>query len=207
MKRTCIIFLLTLFFIQPMPLFAADAALYAKRPPSDAAFFRVVNTSDSLPVEVRLNGQLLAHLRPLTVSHYGFAESGPIHLQINSETLTLPFTHGGTMTLLWDGKHSATITEQPFTSRKKARLKLFNIGYEQLSLKTANGKTVVIDSVAANQYGYRDVNALALPFAVYEKTTKLLTTDKIALHRGKATSIFVIQIANAPVYILAEEQR
>ncbi len=198
---------LMLFFTHPLTSAAADSALYGKKPPANAAFYRVLNASDTLPLEVKLDGKTLARVKPLSVSSYAFSVTAPVRLQLNGKEVTVPVPAKSMTTLIWDGKFISRIPEEPFVSRRKARLKLFNIGMKPIMLKTANNKTTVIQPVASGHYGLRDVNALHLPFAVYENDTRLLTTEKIALRKGIATSIFLVVSGKTPVYILADEPR
>ncbi len=197
-----------LFLMHPLTTVAADSALYDKKPPANAYFYRVLNASDALSLEVKLDGKILARLKPLSVSDYAFSITSPIRLQLNDKEITVPGLPKSMMTLVWDGKgDSYMITEKPFANRKKARLKLFNIGSKPIMLKTANSKTTVIEPVAPGHYGFRDVNALHLPFAVHENNTRILTTEKIALRKGIATSIFMVQTGKLPLYILSDAQR
>lgn len=196
-----------LFLMHPLTVFAADSALYDKKPPVNAAFYRVLNASDALPLEVKLNGKIIARLKPLSVSGYAFSVTSPVRLQLNGKEVTVPAPPRSMATLTWDGRSSFLIKEEPFASRKKARLKLFNIGIEPIMLKTANNKTTVIESVAPGHYGFRDVNALHLPFIISEKGIRLLTTEKIVLRKGIATSIFLVHTGKTPIYILSDEQR
>ncbi len=110
-------------------------------------------------------------------------------------------------TLVWSGKDTFTVSEETFSSKKKARLKLFNVGAGDLALKTTDGKTAVIEGVVNRQYGYRDVNALSIPFSFFNGGTSVLTTEKITLKKGWATSLFLVKNGSSYVLIKAEEQR
>lgn len=194
--------------VLPLPAMAGDEALYAKNPPANAAFCRVLNASGSIPLEVKLDGKKIVTLAPLRVSRYGYTTSGTFHFSCNGEDINLPASPKSLITLIWTENESYSVMEKSFYKMKKARLKIFNIGTPTpITLKTANGKTSLIDSVANKQYGFRDVNALTMPFAFYEGDVKILQTNNISLHKGRTTSLFLIRNGSSSLYVATEETR
>ena len=200
------LFLVSVLLCLPMTATGADEGLYARKPPVNAAFFRVLNATDATPLEVRLNGKAVTTLAPLTVSRYGFSTASPFHFQLNGKAQSVTAPAKSISTIVWDGRDIFTFKEKPFTNHKKARLKVFNVSTKPITLKTSNGKTTVIKEVAKYQYDYRDVNALELPFTFFRDGTPILTTEKIALHKGRATSLFLIDNGGSSLYIYTEEQ-
>lgn len=199
--------LLFLLSISVCHLHAGDEGLYGKEPPANASFFRILNASDSGTVDLLVEGVKLTSIAPLKVSPYGFSTKTRTRFTLGGKALSLDTPPGGMMTLVWDGENTLVIGEEPFSSKKKARLKLFNISDEPVSLWTVNNKTEVIHSVAENGYGYRDVKALTLPFLVKDGDKTLLTTDNIALAKGVASSLFYIKNGGSNLYITSEEKR
>ena len=181
--------------------------MYDKEPPPDASFFRVLNASDSASVDVGKDGVKIATVAPLNVSTYGFSEAASTTFTLNAAAITVDTPPGRMVTLVWDGKKPFAIDEEPFTEKKKARLKLFNISDEAVSLTTDGKQTEVIKNVPAHGYGFRDVNALTLPFTVNAGEKAMLTTDKIGLHKGSASSVFYIKSGSSALYIVSEEKR
>ena len=63
-----------------------------------------------------------------------------------------------------------------------------------MSLRTADGATVV-DSVAANASGEREVNPVKANLAVYDGSSKLADAKSVTLERGSTYSLFVTRHA------------
>ena len=57
----------------------------------------------------------------------------------------------------------------------------------------------MVDGVAANSAGHRQVNPVKANLAVFNGTTKLADAKPVALERGKVYSLFVTGSASAPV--------
>jgi alginate O-acetyltransferase complex protein AlgF len=189
-----------------LPALAGDDGLYEAEPPADAAFFRVFNASDRTPVEVRIEGTTTT-VDPLSASDYGFSEKRSPSLMFNGTSTQVATKAGDVITLIWDGEQAKVIQEEPFADKRKARIKLFNIGAPNANLKTEDGATTVIETVADHQYGFRDINALSLPFSIYEGERQLLTTDRIDLKKGMTTSVFLVQNGTTPIYVVSEQNR
>ncbi|HIP40079.1 MAG TPA: hypothetical protein EYG88_11970 [Desulfocapsa sulfexigens] len=207
MQRFMIYFFAIFLCSVPLTASAGDKGLYAKKPPADAAFFRVLNASDNSALKVLLDGEKLVTVAPLRVSGYGFTVSSVFNLTLNGKTISVPATAKSMITLVWNGQDYFTVAEETFSSKKKARLKIFNVGTKPVSLKTADGKTTVIEKVPSRHYGYRDVNALNMSFAFYTGDAKLLATEKISLQKGRVTTLFLVNNGSIPLYVQTEEQR
>ncbi len=186
---------------------AGDEALYDREPPADAAFFRLVNLTDNDTLKVELDGKSITKVAALRVSPYGFTEKKECTFLLNGTAYTTRAEPKSQFTLVWDGEHTSRIDEDIFSSRSKARIKLFNLSNVPISLKTVDGKTDVIAAVEPQSSGYRDVNALAIAFAFYGDDTNLLATEKISLKKGQATSLFLVQSGKAYMYMQRDEER
>lgn len=186
---------------------AGDEALYEKDPPADAGFFRILNITEDSTVDVLAAGIKVASVKPLSVSTYGFSETPTTDLTLNGVPFSAATPPGSIKTLIWDGSKTTPLAEDIFASHKKARLKLFNLSHEVISLATADNTSDVITNVEPYTSAYRDVNALTLPFLIKTKEKSLLTTEKIALKKGTAFSIFFVQMGATTLTITSEEKR
>jgi alginate O-acetyltransferase complex protein AlgF len=70
-----------------------------------------------------------------------------------------------------------------------------------VSLKTADGSQGVIENVAANSSGHREVNPVKANLALYSGATKVADAKPMTLERGKTFSLFVTGSATQPVLI------
>ncbi|WP_448163717.1 alginate O-acetyltransferase AlgF, partial [Bacillus mobilis] len=59
------------------------------------------------------------------------------------------------------------IEEPPFKNKQKALVRVQNLSDQQLTLKTADGKTEVVKPVAANGRGEREINPVKVNLALY----------------------------------------
>ncbi|MCM2681221.1 alginate O-acetyltransferase AlgF [Echinimonas agarilytica] len=187
--------------------FAGDGGLYGKQAPANAAFFRIFNSSDTSPVAVTVAGETLQSINPLSATAYGFTESASLKLSFNGSPFIVAAAPKSVHTIIWDGQSAYAIKEEAFSNKKKARLKLFNLTGKDVSLKTADGKTPVIKDVKSADYGFRDINALNMPFGFFEGDSSMLTSEKLALKKGQATSLFLVKNGGAALYVKADEER
>jgi alginate O-acetyltransferase complex protein AlgF len=168
---------------------AGDAALYGAIAPANAGFFRVMN-ADSAPLSVEFNG------KPFTLaggncSPYAFAVEGDYTLKLNGQSLPIKLSKGSQQTLLWQAGKATPISEQPFKDKAKARLAMYNLAADPLSLQTAAGKSI-LGPVNPAAFASRDVNAVKMPFSVGKGGQVLASTAPVVLKRGQVTSLFVL---------------
>ena len=174
------------------PAYAGDAALYGAIAPANAGFFRVMN-ADSTPLSVEFNGKSFT-LAGGNCSPYAFAVAGNYTLKLNGQALPLTLSKGSQQTFLWQSGKATPVTEQPFKDKAKARLALYNLTTDALSLQTAAGKSI-IGPVQSAAFASRDVNAVKMPFSVVKEGQVLASTAPIMLKRGQATSLFALTVS------------
>lgn len=171
----------------------ADDALYAKLPPADASFFRFVNATNS-DVVITKEGKKISTLKAFKASRYGFVPEANIEFSINDKPLPFDAVAERQVTIVITDDTAApfkVIDEAKFTNKRKARIKLFNLTETTLtSLKTGDGKHLVINPVENMGFGFRDVNSVKMKFAAFSEASKLAETDTITLKKDKVTSLF-----------------
>jgi len=205
MKKLPWSFVLCILATLPHAVFAGDAALYDKEPPANAAFFRFLNTSEATTLKVEFNGENIATLEPLEVSPFGFTDQSQSTFTFNGTDYPANTASKSICTLVWNGQDVTRIDEEMFSSKSKARIKLCNMANGVVSLKTPDGKTDVIAEVAPGRCGYRDVNALTMPFSFYAGGTEVLSTENVALKKGRATTLFLLESGTNYVYTQSNE--
>lgn len=66
-----------------------------------------------------------------------------------------------------------------------------NLSDKALTLKTADGKTDVVKSVAAKGRGEREINPVKVSLALYDGDKKVGDVKPVALERGEAAVLYV----------------
>ncbi len=170
----------------------AVAGLYPAAAPPGSAFIRVFNATPQQHLTAQIGDKDIHGVAPYNASSYVFLPPGKYAAQIggSSKQLSLDGSHCYTAARTGSG---VKLFDQPcFHSQIKALVALYNLeDGTTLSLRTANGKTTAIKSVAAGQAGHRAVNAIDARFAVYDGSRKLSVAKPVSLQRGKAFSLFV----------------
>ena len=66
-----------------------------------------------------------------------------------------------------------------------------NLSDKPLTLKTADGKTAVVEAVKAKGTGEREINPVKVSLALYDGATKVGDVKPVALERGEAAVLYV----------------
>lgn len=180
----------------------ATAGLYPPAAPPGSAFVRVFNATSQPKVTAQVGSKSLGDVAALEASSYAFLPPGqyPVKIGDVSENATLQGAHCYTAALGSDSKLHQF--DQPcFNSQLKALVAIYNlIDGTTLSLRTTDGTTVV-DSVAPNASGQREVNPIKADLVVYDGANKLADAKPVMLMRGGTYSLFVIGTRSSPVLI------
>ncbi|MDB5985983.1 MAG: alginate O-acetyltransferase [Nevskia sp.] len=180
----------------------AGAGLYPPAAPPGSAFVRVFNATSQAKISAQVGDKALPDTPAFDASAYQFVQPGdyPAKLAGSQQNLHLAGSRCYTAALTADGVH--VFDQDCFNSQLKALVSVFNlVDGTTLSLRTADGATAVVDNVAANSAGHREVNAVKIDLAIYNGNTKLADAKPVALERGRAYSLFVTGTAAQPVPI------
>ncbi|WP_100643159.1 alginate O-acetyltransferase AlgF [Alteromonas facilis] len=194
-KPTIHVIFLVLASLISLRAAAEDEALYGKAPPPDAVFFRVLNLSNQV-LDVQLAGLSMIKLEQQALSPYGFASAGKASLLLNNTPLSLPGAANSQYTLVWKGPTSAVqvFEETPFNNKRQARIALYNLtDIQTITLKTIDGKHVIIEGASQPAVAKRDVKAIKIATAVHSSSEQIATSEPLMLVRDAVTSIFAIQ--------------
>jgi len=180
----------------------ATAGLYPPAAPPGSAFIRVFNASNQPKVTAQVGSKSLGDVSAMEASSYTFLPPGqyPVKIGDASDNATLQGSHCYTAAIGADSK-VRQFDQQCFNSQLKALVEIYNmIDGTTLSLKTTDGATVV-DSVAANAAGQREVNPIKANLVVYDGSNKLADAKPVTLTRGGTYSLFVMGTRSSPVLI------
>jgi alginate O-acetyltransferase complex protein AlgF len=178
----------------------ADEALYGPAAPPGSAFVRLFNGTTQSIIDAKVGPEEFNEIPPYDASEFTFLPPGSYDLAAGpvKQKVTLQADRyytaavlNGKVQLLENGKYS---------NRMKALVVLYNLtGDSALSLKTADGKTAVVDNVAPSTAGQREVNAVKAQLALYKGNQLFTQVRPVALERGRAFSLFVAGTATSPV--------
>ena len=184
---------------------AGADTLYGTQAPQDAAFVRVFRAAGGRgPLEVGARrfdpppGEVTPY-RPVLPDIY-LLRSGSQELELIPKVrryYTLALTAQG-LSVFEDVEH---------TDAARAQLALYNLlPREQVELKTADGRTLVIAAVGPGEAGRVNVNAVPVQLRVYAASGALATIGDPGLKRGASYSVFVFQGGSAPEVLCAKAE-
>ncbi|MGH8447386.1 MAG: alginate O-acetyltransferase AlgF [Solimonas sp.] len=178
----------------------AQAGLYPPTAPPNSAFVRVFNNTTQGKLNAQIGDKTVPDPSPLDASGYVFLAPGqyPAKIGGQSESLSLDAKRCYTAALASDGIH--VFDQDCFSSQLKSLISVYNlIGGTTLSVKAGDAGPAVVDGIAANVSGHREVNPVKATLAVYNGGTKLGDAKPVTLERGKVYSLFVTGTATTPV--------
>lgn len=180
----------------------ATAGLYPPAAPPGSAFIRVFNATSQARVAAQVGSKNLGDTAAFGASSYVFLPPGqyPVKIGTATQTAALQGKHCYTAALE-DGGRMHLFDQPCFNSQLKALIAVYNmIDGTTLSLRTTDGTTVV-DGIAANGSGQREVNPVKASLAVYDGSGKLADAKPVMLSRGSTYSLFVLGTRSSPVLI------
>lgn len=181
-------------------VFAEPAALYAAQPPADAAFVRVLD-AQTLPLSVRMGNQAF-NLAFSDVTPYHILTKGTQRIQFSQKGKTVDHTlnvEAGRFysVVVSEGLSIKTLADQYSGKLTKSRIHVYNLSDLALQLKTSDGKTTLIDSLAPNSYQMLSVNPVKASLGVFEKNVRKSTTPQTQLVANTAYSLVVFSPSQA----------
>lgn len=183
---------------------AEDGGLYGPSAPPGSAFIRVFNATDQADLEAKVGNEVLSDIPAWSASEFVFVPAGTHRLVAGSADQSV--------TLLADRYYTAVAGSGPvqlldndnYGNRLKALLILYNLtGDSGLSLRTQDGKTVVIPEVMSKAFGKREVNPARVQLALFKGDQRVADAPPVSLARGQAFSLFVVGEPAAPRLVWA----
>ena len=192
--------LLSLLLLALLPLaHAGDEGVYGPAAPPDAAFIRVFNATAQADLEARVGDKVLGEIPAFGASEFVFLPAGKYTLTAAGASQALTLKPGRYYTAALRGGQFRLLDNDRYANRLKALVIVYNlVDGSTLSLKTADGRGVV-ENVAANSFGTREVNAVKVNLALFEGAKKVTDVKPMNLERGRAFSLFVAGNREQPV--------
>lgn len=186
MPRSLLVGALALAASILLPKAMAQDGLYEPSPPADSAFVRVLNAPAASIGPKRVAAPAGG------ASAYVVAPQGEVTVQAGGRTQKFSVQAGRFYSVAVRGDRLALLVDPPAENRAKALLVLYNLGGAAgLALKTADGKTAVIEGVKSGASGSRAVNGVTVDLAVFAGPKKLGTLPGVKLERGRAYAVVV----------------
>ncbi|AKA26528.1 alginate O-acetyltransferase AlgF [Pseudomonas chlororaphis] len=175
-----------------LPAFAGgDAALYGPTAPKGSSFVRIYNASNQ-EVSATVGSTNLNDVAPLASSDFSFMPGGDYTAKVGSQSVPVKLAADHYYTLVNNASGQPQLIEEPpFKNKQKSLVRVQNLSDKALTLKTADGKTDVVQSVAAKGRGEREINPVKVSFALYEGEKKVSDLKPVALERGEAAVLYV----------------
>ena len=178
---------------------AGDEGVYGPVAPPDAAFIRVFNATAQPELEARVGDKVLGEIPAFGASEFVFVPEGAHTLSAGKATQPLNLKRGKYYTAALEGSQWRVIENERYGNRLKALVIVYNlVDGATLSLRTPDGKPVV-ENVAANGFGSREVNAVKVSLALFDGPKKVADVRPMNLERGRAFSLFVAGSREQPV--------
>lgn len=182
---------------------AGDKALYGPEAPPGSAFIRVFNASGTPEVVPKVGNEVLDEVEAWEAGEFGFVPAGNYPMQVGTAQSQVTLQADRYYTAVSDGSAIHLIENERFDNRLKALVILYNLTDADLSLRTADGTVKVIEPVAQDRSGQREVNPARVELALYDQERKLATAPQVNLARGKAFSLFAVGTAAEPRLVWA----
>ncbi|MFJ4431893.1 alginate O-acetyltransferase AlgF [Pseudomonas sp. NPDC089395] len=169
----------------------ADAALYGPTAPKGSTFVRLYNAA-SAPAAASVGNTQIKQVGAQASSDFSFLPGGDYTAQVGGKSVPVKLAADKYYTLVNNnGGNPQLIEEPPFKNKQKALVRVQNLTDQALTLKTADGKTEVVQSVAAKGRGEREINPVKVNLALFEGDKKVGDLKPVALERGEAAVLYV----------------
>lgn len=176
---------LALLFSAAPALAGADDGLYAPPVPDGAAVVRFLNHSDT-NVDVKANGKSFGVAPANVFTPYFVVKAGKADIDMGGQKYNGDLAAGKRYTaLLTGGKNPALLEDPTGDNRAKATVVLYNLSSAPITLKAKAGTAPVIENVAPDASGHRELNGVKVDFSVHGADGKQLTNlTPVILERG-----------------------
>lgn len=179
---------------------ADDGGLYGPVAPPDSAFIRVFNATPASVEDVHVGTEDLNDIAGYEASDFAFMPAGTYPLKVGTVNQPVTLQKNRFYTAVYQDGKVKVLENDRFTNHMKALIVVYNLlDGTELSLKTADGKTPVVDKVAPNTLSTREVNPVRTQLALYKGDQRLAPVKQVSLERGKAFSLFVTGTPEMPV--------
>ncbi|HQX27132.1 MAG TPA: alginate O-acetyltransferase AlgF [Alphaproteobacteria bacterium] len=174
-----------------MPAFAQDQGLYDPLPPEGSAFVRFLSESpESGSKQAKANDKGYDYLNFKQVSSYYVIPKGAVKASIGSAAKDFNAESGKFYTVVLNEGGALEVKDDPKNENEaKSQIVFYNLTDKpDLSLKTADGKVVIVPPLSAGAVGDKQINPVKVSIAIFDGETKLKDLGPVSLERGSSYS-------------------
>lgn len=182
---------------------ADEGGLYGPQAPKGSAFVRAYNAGNA-ELSVNVGNTDLNDIAPLGSSDFKFLPAGSYSAQVGSNNLPVKLDADKYYTLVSQpGDAPKLVEEEPFKNKQKALIRVQNLSDAKLTLKTADGKTPVVDAVGPDSSGEREINPVKVGLALFDGDKKVSDLKPVVLERGEVVCLYITGSAGklSPVWV------
>ncbi|WP_263141267.1 alginate O-acetyltransferase AlgF [Pseudomonas sp. RIT-PI-AD] len=182
---------------------AGEGGLYGPTAPKGSAFVRAYNAGNG-ELSVNVGNTALNDVAPLGSSDFKFLPAGSYSAKVGNQTLPVKLDADHYYTLVdQPGVAPKLVEDPPFKNKQKALVRVQNLTDSKLTLKTADGKTPVVEAVAPQGRGEREINPVKVGLALFDGDRKVSDLKPVTLQRGEVVCLYITGSAGklSPVWV------
>lgn len=185
-----------------MPAHGGDEGVYGPVAPPDSAFIRVFNATNRQIEDARIADKTFSEIPAYAASEFAFLPAGSYTLHVGGVTQQVALGRNRFHTAALVGNQLRLIDVDRFSNKLKSLVILYNLtDAPELSLKTPDGATSVVEPVAPNTSGAREVNAVRVNLGLFDGGKKVADVKPVNLQRGRAFSLFAAGSRESPMTV------
>lgn len=172
-------------------VYADEGGLYGPTAPAGSAFVRAYNAGSG-ELNLNLGPVNIKDVAPRGSSDFSFLPAGSYSASASGKSLPVSLKADQFYTLVqMPGGELSLVDDPAFKNRQKALVRLQNLSDTPVSLKTADGKTAVIDTVSGKARGEREINPVKVRLALFAGERKVSDLSPLVLERGAVAALYV----------------
>lgn len=189
--QTILIVTCLAFMINIQNLSANDEGLYDPLPPQGSAFVRLITHPDYAgDLHVTLNAKTYAINEKASFTEYYVVPKGEVTLQ--SGVLSFTVDEGVLYSVFLMPTGAKVLIDPGHENMKKAQIIAYNLSsYQNISLKTANGKVDIIKDLKHLSVDMRAINPVKIQTALFAGDKKITTLPDLSMERGRSYSLAI----------------
>lgn len=176
-----------------------DEGLYDEVPPEDSAFVRFIHAEDGeSEVPPIVNGRKRDGVKFGGIKPYGVVASGTAQIELGEGKAEFETEAGKYYTVILKNGKLSMVEVPPVENELKAQMIVHNLTeYEDITLKTADGKVKVLGPIAPNSFEIIEINPIKVSFAIFKGDEKYINLTDWPLERGES---YIIAVAESDEY-------
>jgi len=174
-----------------------DEGLYDPVAPEGSAFFRFINADSNVNAEnadIKMNAKSYGTQNFKNLSTYYVSPKGNVNFGIGTGELPYTLEENTYYTVIKTADEMLVLKDDPLENMSKALITLYNLtGDDAVTLKTAEKDINIIENVANNASGFREINPVKLNLVVEAGNGDTLTLEPLTLERKNAYAIAIFR--------------